>query len=135
MSGDAVLIGKAAALERCVARAREELAASANFSADLTRQDAAILNVERACETAIDIAFRLARTKGLGQPTANRDAFDLLARAGIIDAALGDKLKRMVGFRNLATHRYQELNIAVVEAVIRTGLDDLLAFAAIALRT
>lgn len=40
----------------------------------------------------------------------------------------------MVGFRNLATHQYHELNVAIIEAVIATGLDDLLAFTAAALR-
>lgn len=42
---DDVLIGKAAIIERCLARAREELAASGDFSSDLTRQDAAVLNI------------------------------------------------------------------------------------------
>jgi len=36
---------------------------------------------------------------------------------------------KMVGFRNLAVHQYQELDLDLVESVIRVGLDDLLAFA------
>lgn len=66
---DDVLIGKAAIIERCVARAREELAASPDFSSDLTRQDAAVLNIQRSCEAAIDMAFRMVRLRGLGAPT------------------------------------------------------------------
>jgi Protein of unknown function DUF86 len=45
---------------------------------------------------------------------------------------LGDKLQRMVGFRNLAVHRYRDPDIDIVEAVIRRNLDELLAFARIA---
>jgi len=131
---DDVVLGKAAIIERCLSRAREELAASADFQTDLTRQDAAILNVQRACEAAVDIAFRLVRLKGLGAPATNREAFDLLVEAGVIDVALASDLKRMVGFRNLAVHRYTELDIGVVEQVIRTRLDDLGVFATLALR-
>ncbi len=34
----------------------------------------------------------------------------------------------MVGFRNVAVHQYEELDLAIVEAVIASGLDDLIAF-------
>ncbi len=45
---DDVLINKSATVERCVARAREEYAHDpANFATNFTRQDAAILNVQR----------------------------------------------------------------------------------------
>lgn len=37
---DDVIVGKAQVVERCVARARAELQASANFAVDYTRQDA-----------------------------------------------------------------------------------------------
>ena len=47
---DDVLINKAAIIERCVARAREEyLRDPARFAIDFTRQDAATLNIQRAC--------------------------------------------------------------------------------------
>jgi uncharacterized protein YutE (UPF0331/DUF86 family) len=41
---------------------------------------------------------------------------------------------RMVGFRNLAVHQYQALDIAIARAVIEKNLDDLLEFSALALR-
>ena len=44
---DDVLLNKAATIERCVARAREEYNADpANFATNYTRQDAAILNIQ-----------------------------------------------------------------------------------------
>jgi len=33
----------------------------------------------------------------------------------------------MIGFCNIAVHAYQELDLAIVVAIIRTGLDDLVA--------
>jgi uncharacterized protein YutE (UPF0331/DUF86 family) len=131
---DDIVIAKGATIERCIARARSELALSSDFAADVTRQDAAVLNIQRACEGAIDIAFRLVRQQGLGAPVSSRDAFDMLASAGVITADLQARLKRMVGFRNIAVHRYSELDVIAVEAVIRDRLDDLAEFVGVALR-
>lgn len=110
------------------------MAASSHFETDFTHQDAAVLNVERACEAAIDIANRIIRLRGLGVQASNRDAFDKLAEGGVIEPRLCAKLKNMVGFRNIATHKYDDLDPAIVRAVIERELDDLLAFSAIALR-
>jgi len=35
----------------------------------------------------------------------------------------------MVGFRNIAVHQYQDLDLDIAESVIRDGLEDLLVFA------
>ena len=131
---DNVIVAKAETIERCIKRARTELASSGDFDNDYTHQDAAVLNVERACEAAIDIANRIIRLRGLGVQASTRDAFDRLLEAGVIDRAICDKLKRMTGFRNIAIHRYHELDPAVVRAVIEKEVDDLLEFGAIALR-
>ncbi len=131
---DNVIVAKAEIIERCIKRAREELAASADFANDFTRQDAAILNVERACEASIDIMNRILRLKTLGVAASTRDGFDRLVAARLIDQSLAERLMRMVGFRNLAVHQYQKLDIAIVRAVIESSLDDLLEFSAIALR-
>lgn len=91
-------INKAAAIERCVARAREEYARDpATFATDVTRQDAAILNIQRACEAALDMGQHLIRRERLGVPQSARDVFTLLAQEQRIDPALADSLKRMVG--------------------------------------
>lgn len=51
---DDVLINKAATIERCIKRVREEYAkAGSNFATDYSRQDTAILNIQRACEAAL----------------------------------------------------------------------------------
>jgi uncharacterized protein YutE (UPF0331/DUF86 family) len=130
---DDVIFGKAEIVERCIKRAREELAASTDFASDYTRQDAAILNVERACEAAIDIANRIIRLRGLGAPTSSRDGFAALVAGGVISQDLAERLVRMIGFRNLAVHQYHKLDIAIVQAVIEKSLDDLIEFSALAL--
>ena len=126
---DDVLLNKAATIERCVARAREEYDRSPDtFDRDFTRQDAAILNIQRACEAALDIGQHLIRRDGLGLPQSARDVFRLLASAGRIDTDLADALKRLVGFRNIAAHDYQSMHLPITVKIITEHLDDFLRF-------
>ena len=128
---DDVLLNKAAIIERCVRRAREEYqAAGANFATDYTRQDAAILNLQRACEAALDIANHLTRLHKLGIPQSARSAFDLLQQGGLIPGPLAEAMKHMVGFRNIAVHDYQSLLLPITERIITQHLDEFLAFTA-----
>ena len=126
---DDVVLNKAATIERCVARAREEyLKNPATFATDHTRQDAAILNIQRACEAALDMGQHLIRRERLGIPQSARDVFSLLEDAAWIDVGLADVMKRMVGFRNVAVHNYQALQLSITVAIIETHLDDFLEF-------
>jgi len=72
----------------------------------------------------------LIRRDRLGVPQSARDVFALLAQAGWIDAALADSLKRMVGFRNIAVHDYQSLQLPITVNVITQHLDEFLRFSA-----
>lgn len=129
---DDVLLNKAAAIERALRRVREEHAGDdARLLLDQTRQDAIILNLQRASESSIDAAMHLVRLHRLGLPQESREAFELLERAGLLDAALADCLKRMAGFRNIAVHDYQRLDIEIVRGIIHERLDDLAAYASV----
>ena len=133
---DDVLVNKAAAIERAVRRVREEYADDdANLLSNQTRQDAMILNLQRACETSIDAAMHLVRVYRLGVPQETREAFDLLERAGRLDPALASRLRKMVGFRNVAIHDYQSLSLDIVRTIIVDRLDDFLEFARVLLRS
>ena len=126
---DDVLINKAATIERCVTRAREEyLRDPASFATDFTRQDAATLNIQRACEAALDMGQHLIRRERLGIPQSARDVFTLLAQSQRIDPALADSLKRMVGFRNIAVHDYQALQLPIMVAIIEKHLEEFLQY-------
>ena len=132
---DDVLINKAATVERCVARAHEEFDRDpATFATDFTRQDAAVLNVQRACEAVLDMGQHLMRREGLGVPQSARDVFELLARAGWIEAELAQALKRMVAFRNIAVHDYQSLLLPILVNVITQHLGEFLDFTQVVLK-
>ena len=132
---DDVLINKAATIERCVARAREEYFSDpASFASNFTRQDAAILNIQRACEAALDMGQHLIRRERLGVPQSARDVFALLAQAGRIELALAQGLQRMVGFRNIAVHDYKALQLPITVAFIEKHLDEFLQYSKVLLQ-
>jgi uncharacterized protein YutE (UPF0331/DUF86 family) len=60
-----------------------------------------VLNLQRACETAIDLAMCVVSQRKLGVPQDSRDAFALLQTAGILPADLATRMQKMVGFRNV----------------------------------
>lgn len=131
-----VLIQKITSLQRCVARARDfRRRAGEAFATSFEAQDAAVLNVLRACETSIDLANMLLRHDRLGIPSESRETFGILVREQRIAADLGARLQKMVGFRNVAVHQYRTLEPEIVAAVIDFGLDDLLTFAEVVRRS
>jgi uncharacterized protein YutE (UPF0331/DUF86 family) len=132
---DDVLVNKVAAIERAVARVREEHDGDdANLFDNPTRQDAILLNLRRACESAIDLAMHLVRVEHLGVPQGSRDGFALLAGAGVIDVDLAERLQKMVGFRNIAGHDYERLNLQIVRSIVTDRLHDFERFCARALQ-
>ena len=126
---DDVLINKAATIERFVARTREEFDHDpTTFETNFSRQDAAVMNIQRACEAALDMGHHVIRRDRLGVPQSARDVFDILAQAKLIDLALAESLKRMVGFRNIAVHDYQKLLMPITIKVITEHLIEFLQY-------
>jgi uncharacterized protein YutE (UPF0331/DUF86 family) len=129
-----VVLNKAAIIERCIARVHEEYEGhEAEFLTNFTKQDAIILNIQRAIQACIDLAAHIVKEKSWGIPQQSRDVFELLVQHDFIPHQLGDQLKKIVGFRNVAVHDYQNLNLGVVVSIITQHLGELLAFRALCL--
>jgi uncharacterized protein YutE (UPF0331/DUF86 family) len=123
-----VILNKVTTIERCVKRIHEVYAGNPENLSDLTKQDSIILNIHRACEASIDIAMHLVSEKKLGVPKASREAFRLIQEAGIIDEALAKTLMNMVGFRNIAVHDYQALELDILNAILDKHINDFKLF-------
>ncbi|MDD5451289.1 MAG: DUF86 domain-containing protein [Desulfovibrionales bacterium] len=124
-----IVINKIQSIQRCIERAREEYMKNPEgFDEDYSRQDAAVLNILRACEQALDLANHIIKAHKMGIPTSSAESFDLLRKKSVIDSALTEKLKKMVHFRNVVIHQYQRMDIEIVKSVIKSDLDNLVAF-------
>lgn len=120
-----VILNKTQIIERCLKRIREEYNQDPLNLEDYTKQDSIILNIQRSCQAAIDLAMYLVSEYKLGIPQSSREAFDLLVENGFLSTELGKKLKAMVGFRNIAVHDYQAVNLKIVQEVVENHLSDL----------
>lgn len=123
MPPDDILLNKAAIIERCVRRMLEEARSCPRLD-DFTHVDALTLNIERACQAAIDMAMHIVADRHLGIPQSTADAFVLLERAGLIDGPLAAALCGMVGFRNVAVHQYEDIDMSVLRWIIDSGHHD-----------
>ena len=85
--------------------------------------------LQLATQVTLDVASHVVSDEALGEPATNRDLFNLLARGGFIEGDLAERLELMAGFRNILVHGYAEVDLAVVEDIVRHRLDDLLRFA------
>ena len=119
-----VILNKVANIKRCLTRINEEFSDEAEFKTNFTKQDSVILNLQRACEAAIDIANVLIKQHQLGIPQSSRHCFELIETGKFIDATVAQNLQKMVGLRNIAVHDYQALNIDIVIAVVKHHLSD-----------
>jgi uncharacterized protein YutE (UPF0331/DUF86 family) len=123
-----VILNKISIIERCIKRIHEEYANNLKHLENFTKQDSIILNLQRACEASIDLAMHIVAEKKLGLPQTSRDAFTLLETEGIIPSSLSKKMQAMVGFRNIAVHDYQEINLLILQKIIENHLVDFMQF-------
>ena len=132
---DSVILSKTMSIERCLKRIGEDyFGHEGDFEKNFMRQDAILLNLQRACEQSIDLANYLVKIKQLGVPQSTRNAFGLLHDGGILDEELTRKLSHMAGFHNVAVHNYTKLDLAIVKSIIEKHLDDFREFVRIALQ-
>jgi len=120
---DDILLNKAAIIERCLRRMREEVEACPALDS-FTHLDALTLNLERSCQAAIDMAMHVVASRHLGVPQGSADAFRLLEQAGLIEPGLAASLRGMVGFRNVIIHQYEAIDMNVLRWVIDAGHRD-----------
>jgi uncharacterized protein YutE (UPF0331/DUF86 family) len=125
-----IVLNKAEIIERALARVHDTYTRhQQDLEQSFDAQDVIVLNLQRACEAAIDLAMHIVRMRGLGLPKDSKAAFSLLAQAQEISVQRADSLKKMTGFRNIAVRDYGELDWLIVRRIIETHCDDIAVFA------
>lgn len=122
---DDIIINKITIIQNCLKRIQEEYKGhEKELAYNYTKQDSVILNLQRACEAAIDLGTRILRIKKLGLPQQSRDVFAILQKNEIISKQVCQQMQAMVGFRNVAVHDYQKMNLAIVHSILENHLTD-----------
>ena len=129
MENKAVILNKYESIERCINRINEEYEGDFENLYNYSKLDSIVLNLQRACELVIDIAMYIVSTEKLGIPQTKKEAFEILFKNNYIDENTLQRMKGMIGFRNIAIHDYKQIDEEILKDVIETHLKDLLEFA------
>ncbi len=81
-----------------------------------------------AIQSTIDLAEAVISYKNLRKPSTMSEAFYILNEEGIISSDSKTKMSKMVGFRNLIAHDYDEINYEIAYSILQEGLNDIYEF-------
>lgn len=79
-------------------------------------------------QATIDLAEAIIAFKDFRKPTLYSETFDILKEEGIITDELGEKLVKMVGFRNIVAHAYEKIDFDIIYDVLQNRLEDIEEF-------
>ena len=120
-----ILLAKIASIRKSLERIRAVTGGTSESLNDLDIQDIFVLNLQRAVQATIDLAAHLVADEKIGLPTNLKENFSLLESRQIIDPSLSRRLQAMVGFRNIAVHDYQQLDLTILKSILEHRLGDL----------
>jgi uncharacterized protein YutE (UPF0331/DUF86 family) len=111
-----------------------ELAATAKlpreqFLSDRKEQWAAAYALQVAVQALLDAGAHILSGRFKESPRDYADIVPQLVRRRVLDAELGDRLRKLSGFRNVLVHEYTIVDYALVHEKLG-DLDDLARFAA-----
>ncbi|QSH91316.1 DUF86 domain-containing protein [Treponema medium] len=120
MSIDKKVIGeKLLSLNRCLERIKLHVPVNVEaLQSDFDTQDIICLNIQRAVQISVDIAAHILAEQLHEQTPTMAETFLALSRHGLLDSQLASRLAKAVGFRNIAIHEYNTLDMNILYSII-----------------
>ncbi len=95
-----------------------------DFLSNIDSQDIITLNLTRIIQLCVDIAMHTIAESNADTPQTMSESFDTLQKLGVIDKNIAEKLKKSIGFRNIAVHNYGELDLDLTYKIAKEHLGD-----------
>ena len=125
-----VIAQKLESLRRSIKRVEDRRPPSPEaLVADVDAQDILAINLTRAVQICVDIGAHVLAETNAPSPDTMGQTFESLVHMGIISPSLGERMKKAVGFRNIAVHSYQSIDWRIVYAIASERLVDFLEYA------
>ncbi|MGP1530465.1 MAG: type VII toxin-antitoxin system HepT family RNase toxin [Treponema sp.] len=136
MSIDKKVIGeKLLSLNRCLERVKLHTPANVEaLQSDFDTQDIICLNIQRAVQISVDIAAHILAEQLHEQTPTMAETFLTLSKYGILESQLASRLAKAVGFRNIAVHEYNTLDMNILYSIITQEIDYFYEFSDTVLR-
>jgi uncharacterized protein YutE (UPF0331/DUF86 family) len=120
-----ILAKKIDSILRCLDRIQQRLPQTeAEFIKDYDAQDVVVLNLTRAIQMNVDIATHILANTNQAVPTTMAEAFTSLERLNILTPDIADKMRRSIGYRNVAVHNYDDIDLTITYKIASHHLGD-----------
>lgn len=129
MVNQSIVKAKVSGIEANLGRLKEKKnIALAELKANKDMQDIILHNLQLSIQGCIDIASHIISDQGWEVPDTLAGLFDILLRHKIISAQLNERLKKMVGFRNIIVHEYGTIDLNKVHQILTRDIKDIYSF-------
>ena len=91
-------------------------------------QDVILHNLQLSIQGCIDLASHIISDEGWMVPDTLAGLFDVLSKHKIIPEELNDRLKKMVGFRNIIIHEYGTIDLNKVHSILTQDMQDIYSY-------
>lgn len=91
-------------------------------------KDGIYKRMEFAIENIIDICSIIVADLRLRKPENEDNIVEILVDNGIIDPKLGEKIRKMKGFRNIIVHRYGRIDDNLAHRILIENMNDFYEF-------
>lgn len=131
---DEIILQKIQTIERCQKRIYEVYIDDIKLlEHDYNTQDVILVNIERICQASIDLGNHVIKKYKKGIPSNYKEIFEILYTEKYISDELKKEMQAMVGFRNIAVHDYTNINLEIVQAIVKEKLKTISFFCQIIL--
>jgi len=120
-----VLTEKTKSIQNYLKRIHDNVKGDLNRIDNFDVQDIVTLNLQRAVQLVIDIAFHMVSKDHMGIPQSLEGLFIILEKYGVLEHELSVKMQKMIGFRNIAVYDYQAINPAILKSIVASNLKDI----------
>lgn len=120
-----VVFEKLESLRRCLKRIESKRPGELErLLSDIDLQDILTLNLSRAVQLCVDIGAHVLAGTETAPPATMGETFDTLAELGLISNELRIRMKKAVGFRNIAVHGYEKIDYEILFHLTHKNLID-----------
>jgi len=124
-----ILEKKIDSILRCLERIKSRLPETIElFIQDLDAQDVIVLNLTRTVLLSVDLAMHICANSNKPVPQTMGESFEVLQQMKVLTPAIATKMKKSVGFRNIAVHNYDEIDLNLAYVIAKEHIDDFLIF-------
>jgi len=117
-----IVIEKINIIRRCLSRIKDVTGQDVVSLENIDKQDIFILNLQRAIQACIDLAQIIISEHNWSLPDTYRESFNILGQKKVIDKSISEQMKNMCGFRNIAIHEYQNLDLKILQSILEKEL-------------